>query len=873
MPLDMAGTLTPGDSTDSISLASPSPSDSAPSRVRLNIDGHGIVDVDSSFLKLSPEQQQATVEEIAQSFRRSDGPPKAPPDTSFRSALAHGAADVLAPVAQTLGTPGSPVYAPGIAKTLHDTASAIAPSNYQPADPTGAFKRGDYLDALSRVPRALTEQAGNVGAYMGLDAAVGGAVGAASGPAGAITGPASGIAAQFGLGALQTLGPIAVQRARNQGRDAPNDDDWAYAKAAAGAQGIVMATVGRLAKGLGAEPAETLLQGAGRTAAAAGLNTGAMTTGNLIGQAAATAGTPGGIRLDPTQALGDALVGAAAFSAPHALGSAARSATGAAVDAVQGLTAPGKSGENVRAYAAEVKPWTDAVQAQAAAISRAQPDLPPDRVQELAQQEAQKAGASPPSYETLSPKAQNGLAEMSAISLYQARRQAETDGMGRDDADMTPGRTFKGVMDDLSRNLNATADGLVRAGLLTRDQAGPLYDAVSEARRHNRQAAEGGDQFGYFDTFRDKVADLPIDPAYRNQILLMLRTLDVASANSLEYRSKGPFELATKVLPWAGAGAEMAGVLTGGIPGLGGVTGFLAGKGAQYGALTAARALDQAMGTSLPPVLRRADAVQRFARDNSLPPVADPLALQEMQAELATLRQPAGTPAAPTPVPQGAQPLSAAPLQPAAPKTPGAPTASPQSSGTVDPSAAFQTLQQVLQARAGHLSAMAQEALPSDRRGWSAAMANTLGVAHGPMMSRLQQELAGSPELASLLSQHALPPDVLRAFTNRMADLRDSGEIPWANDFARQWAAAGGPVRNPLSYGANLAQEADTAAAIMRARPDLSGVVNTMRDPTVNGKTKEGRRAALETYLGTVKDPAERARQEAILAPLAGFGR
>jgi hypothetical protein len=874
----------------------------------LTLDGIGSFSLDDSFNDLSDADKQKTIEEIAAKAPRPQPqaqPDQPTPDTSFTGAFRHGAADVTRGVAQTFNLPNSPVSAPGLGKVLQDITDTADVPNYQPADPAKEFAQGHYLGSLREGLRGLTENAGNVAAYLGLDSGASALGAAAGGPLGEFTGPAAGAAAMFGMGTLQSLGPLAAQRAIKQGHVGPDgspqptDDDWHYAEVAAGAQGAVMASVGKLAKQFAPQAGAGLGANMGRLGAEVGLNTGAMTTGNLIGQTATSVGTPGGIQVDPGQALQDAAMGATAFAVPGA----ARGALRGAVDAAKGLRAPGKAGEDMRAYADAVQPWADATQDAAAKIKAANPGMSDEEVQQAAEKQATQAGVESPTYDTLSPKAQNGLAELSAIQLYQARRQAETEGMGRDDTDMTPGRTFKGVMDDIATNLNGTADALVKSGLLTKEQASPLYDAISEARRHNRQAAENGSDFGYFDTFRDRVNDLPIDQAWRNQIMLALRTLDIASANSLEKRSKGPLETLAKALPTAGLGAGIVSPVFGGLPGIDAGAGWLAGRGLQALLTGHARALDQAMGTSLPPVLRRANAITRFAADNNLPPVADPRSLQAMQAEMMALRNPVPPPpagqepgpvtasgrypnVAPTDMPSGApqEPTQAPGGSPAtppagapsgaaqqAPTAPSGPVAVPPAPRTLTD--AMQTMQQVLDARAGRLGALAQSALPSGRTGWTNAMANTLGVQHDPMMERLRASVAQHPELASLLDQPTIPRPALSAFTNHLADLRDAGQIPLVSSPRPDAPQPGSGVRNPMAYQANLNQEASIASNIASQHPELTDVVNRMRDPVVNGKTKDGRAAVLDRYLSGIADPAERTRQEAILGPLAAFGQ
>lgn len=80
-------------------------------------------------------------------------------------------------------------------------------------------------------------------------------------------------------------------------------------------------------------------------------------------------------------------------------------------------------------------------------------------------------------------------------------------------------------------------------------------------------------------------------------------------------------------------------------------------------------------------------------------------------------------------------------------------------------------------------------------------------------------------------------------------------------------------VRNPLSYAANLRQEAAIAANIVASHPDVADVVNQIRDPIANAKTAAGRKAVLDEHLDSLDDPVEKARLRAILKPLTSFGK
>jgi hypothetical protein len=521
-----------------------------------------------------------------------------------------------------------------------------------------------------------------------------------------------------------------------------------------------------------------------------------------------------------------------------------------------------KTGEGLRAYAQETAGWHEALDAAVQRVVAENPDMPATEAMERAHVLAQEAGAAPPTFDRMSPQAQQGMAELAALQMYQARRKAETEGMGRDGTDMTPGRTFKGVMDDIATNLDETAKALVDTGLLTKAQVEPLRDAISEARRHNRQAAEGGEQFGYFDTFRDKVAQLPIDPVMRNQLLAQLRVLDVAAANSLEYRSQGPLEKIARGLPTASA-ALGVGMAFHGLPLMEAAVAGMAGTAMKGVAIERARRLDRLMGNGLPDVLRRQVAIEAFAAKHNLSAVADPIALQGM---LRDLQGPVAPEAAPAPAPQ--------PRQPMAPRraTSEAPLSAPQRPVQAPPQMtmpqALDGLQGALQARDRRLTEQAAQAFPESASGWQAAIADTLGVRAGDVEAFVQQAIEGGqvpPEVAAMLQgREAIPRPIMERLTGAVRMARDNGTIPLLAQPSSNAPQVGNGIRNPASYEASIRQAEAAANAVRADHPSAVAAIEA-------ASHVDDKKAALAGYLrGLAPDLQEPAR--AVLEPLTEFG-
>ena len=70
------------------------------------------------------------------------------------------------------------------------------------------------------------------------------------------------------------------------------------------------------------------------------------------------------------------------------------------------------------------------------------------------------------------------------------------------------------------------------------------------------------------------------------------------------------------------------------------------------------------------------------------------------------------------------------------------------------------------------------------------------------------------------------------------------------------------------SYQASIGQARDAAAAVRAVRPDLNPIVS--RIEAASKRADKG--AVLDRHLATISDPAEQARQEALLRPLTKFG-
>ena len=151
------------------------------------------------------------------------------------------------------------------------------------------------------LPKAVVEQAGQLGGSLitrAAGAAVGGAAGSVIPAAGTAGGAVAGAFAGPALfEAIQVLGPVANERARNDGRDKPNLEDFVYASGTA--------------VGMGALNAIGVRAGSGFTSALREGGTEALQS--VTEQTGSTVNTEAGLSVDPRQAVGEGIIGGASM--------------------------------------------------------------------------------------------------------------------------------------------------------------------------------------------------------------------------------------------------------------------------------------------------------------------------------------------------------------------------------------------------------------------------------------------------------------------------------------------------------------------------------------------------------------------------------
>ena len=215
-------------------------------------------------------------------------------DTSFRSAISYGIDQPLENIGITLEALG----AEGVGEWLRNVTDQ--PENYENATEDFINKQGKGFN-WGYLPRAAVEQAGQLAGSLASRAAGAGIGGAVAGPGGAIVG---GLAGPGLFEAVQLLGPVALNRARNNKRDEPTWEDWTIAASSAGLSGLLNA-IGIKNVGVLNSSLKTGLSAVGREAVTEGAQ-------SIVEQTGSTAGTLAGLDIDPKQAIGEGILGGTA---------------------------------------------------------------------------------------------------------------------------------------------------------------------------------------------------------------------------------------------------------------------------------------------------------------------------------------------------------------------------------------------------------------------------------------------------------------------------------------------------------------------------------------------------------------------------------
>lgn len=505
------------------------------------------VRVDPSFRDLSPDRQAAAVEDIKRAWdaqQRSQAP--AAPDTSFAGALRHGAsqtADAMGTTARVLGNRFDNETARNIGTALD---GAITPDpNYQPATPE--FIEGiRNLDsrAVTQFPRAVVE------ALPGIAGTV------AAGAAGsALGGPVGGLLAAGTMGASQTFGQVAEERARRNGTAQPTDADLLAAGGTALVSGALDAVgargAGAAVRGLATGPrgvAERVAQ-AGRTMGREGVTESAQ---DVVEQVGGTAGTTPGLEIDPARAVGAGALGAGARGVTAIPGSAARGAI-----------------EDVARRGAEASMG----------------DMPPAQAE--------------------------SVVRLNAMLEDRYRQVVELTGRQPAMEDV-----LNGARQELDYQIEALIRQAGERGWISHDERSELNGIFSNARRHNQELVDGvptDDQpmaqgLARLDSFENT------PPVFTQNIRALLTDLNTLAHASRRKNTTGPFESLGRLVG-GGAGIAAGAAAGGPFGALAAGLGALGGNplGARVGG-SIGRAADRLAGTRMPALVLARQKAERILK-------------------------------------------------------------------------------------------------------------------------------------------------------------------------------------------------------------------------------------------------------------------
>lgn len=210
-------------------------------------------------------------------------------------------------------------------------------------------------------------------------------------------------------------------------------------------------------------------------------------------------------------------------------------------------------------------------------------------------------------------------------------------------ANPAPFQVFKSIRQDLSGQLQDTANSLKASGTISSDDHQQLKQAISTASRQSypQGTNDPNNPSGYFDTALDNVQSMSSLPDDTKATLLnSLRDLNTVSTASIDKNNTGPV---TKFVS-SGLGAELADKLSNpyavaemghylGGP-LGAAAGFIAAPLIGKTISAGAEGIDSAMGNSGPQVLRTAAKVGPYMARNGIDPGNTVSDLQAVQAPL-----------------------------------------------------------------------------------------------------------------------------------------------------------------------------------------------------------------------------------------------
>jgi hypothetical protein len=268
----------------------------------------------TEFIEISEEEYQGGAGDFIEITEEEFNAPASDVGTSVEQEVSQLGAALKSGIAQPLqamGVTAETLGMPAVGAALKGAVEQ--PEGYVPAaqrfmEPqAGEAQLGGF--AFQYLPRAIVEQVGQLAGSVASRAA-GGVIG---GAAGSVV-PGAGTAVGAGIGmftgpalfeAAQIVGPVAQERAKNNGREVPNSEDLAYAWTTAGAGGALNAIGAKYLPG-GEKAVGALTKRIAASFLGEGATEGAQALAQQTGE---TILTEKGLEINPKAALGEALIG------------------------------------------------------------------------------------------------------------------------------------------------------------------------------------------------------------------------------------------------------------------------------------------------------------------------------------------------------------------------------------------------------------------------------------------------------------------------------------------------------------------------------------------------------------------------------------
>jgi hypothetical protein len=275
----------------------------------------------TEFIEISEEEYQGGPSDFIEITEEEFNTPQEPVGTSIGqeisqipAALKQSFGQPLEAMGETAQVAGFPAVGAALKGAIQEPEGYVSAGQRFMEPQEGEFQIAGF--APQYAPRAVAEQTGqilmSIGSRIAGAVTLGGLGGLIGGGGGAVAGAAAGAFAGPALTqAAQIVGPVALERAKNNGYTEPTDEDMAYAIVTAAGSGLLNAFGAKYLPG-----GEKAVGSFSKRLASSFLGEGVPEgVDALIQQVGETVETKKGIQVNPKQAVGEALIGGAAGAA------------------------------------------------------------------------------------------------------------------------------------------------------------------------------------------------------------------------------------------------------------------------------------------------------------------------------------------------------------------------------------------------------------------------------------------------------------------------------------------------------------------------------------------------------------------------------